>query len=416
MSRSTRTWLRVALPALLVIASIAGGLGPVPGASGQVIATATPAVTVSAVASVSPVATAPVMADVPGTSTPAAVGATTPVMAVATVTQVATVVASPPTSVATTLVTPDAVATGSVVPGTATVMVTGTSVAGTVTPVVPPVATAGAGVPPAGAARPPGMPGNPWGGMVPGLPGRGSAVGGVAPTPKPVTAVTGSVRSRDAMSGAFTSLAAGHGHTCGLTSGGTAYCWGYNDQGQLGDGTTELISTIPVAVSGGKTFTSLVAGEAHTCGLASVGTAYCWGRNGSGQLGDGTRDYWGSTSDRTVPVAVTGGLIFETIQASGWHTCAITKEIFSAYCWGSNGYGQIGDGAGGSSGNTDDRVSPVRVSTYLQFKTMALGGNREGFTCGLTVDLKSYCWGYNAEGQLGDGTTAQRLSPVAVDV
>jgi len=121
MPRSTRTWFCLAVPALLVIASIVGGLGPVPGASGQVVATATPAVTVSAVASVSPVATAPVMADVPGTSTPAAVVATTPVMAVASGT--ATIVVGVRTSVATVVptvvATPDAVATGSVVAGTA---------------------------------------------------------------------------------------------------------------------------------------------------------------------------------------------------------------------------------------------------------------------------------------------------------
>ena len=86
----------------------------------------------------------------------------------------------------------------------------------------------------------------------------------------------------------FTAIAAGNGHNCGLTSAGAAFCWGGNDYGQLGDGTTTN-QTTPVAVMGGLIFTSVTAGGSHSCGLTSVGAAYCWGFNTSGNLGDGTR-------------------------------------------------------------------------------------------------------------------------------
>src|SRR5438093_1346706 len=122
------------------------------------------------------------------------------------------------------------------------------------------------------------------------------------------------------------SLAAGRWHTCGLTSTGAAYCWGDNQEGQLGSGSTTGSST-PVAVAGGLTFRTLVAGPVHTCGLTSFGAAYCWG-------GD-----FGST-----PVAVSGDLSFSAIAAGGYyapsvpdgyrpHTCGLTNAG-TAYCWG----------------------------------------------------------------------------------
>ena len=99
----------------------------------------------------------------------------------------------------------------------------------------------------------------------------------------------------------FTSLVVGERHTCGLETGtGTAWCWGWNGYGQLGDGTAGTDRRSPVAVKGGRAFVSLVAGQQHTCGLeAGTGTAWCWGWNDDGQLGDGT-----SGTDRSVPVAV----------------------------------------------------------------------------------------------------------------
>lgn len=95
----------------------------------------------------------------------------------------------------------------------------------------------------------------------------------------------------------FTALTARGYHTCGLTNVGAAYCWGGNDYGQAGDGTT-VDRASPVPVGGGLVFAALTSGYGHTCGRTTTGAAFCWGRNTSGQLGDGT------TTDRLLPVAV----------------------------------------------------------------------------------------------------------------
>ena len=208
----------------------------------------------------------------------------------------------------------------------------------------------------------------------------------------------------------FTALVAGGNHTCGLVSGGTAYCWGYNASGQLGDGTSGTNRTAPVAVSGGLTFTALVAGDKHTCGLVSGGTAYCWGYNDEGQLGDGTSGNGTNSANRTVPVAVSGGLTFTALMAGAYHTCGLVSGG-TAYCWGYNGKGQLGDGTSGNGGNSANRTTPVAVSGGRTFTALVAGGSH---TCGLVSGGTAYCWGENGYGQLGDGTKDDRITPVAV--
>jgi alpha-tubulin suppressor-like RCC1 family protein len=208
---------------------------------------------------------------------------------------------------------------------------------------------------------------------------------------------------------------AGDKHSCGLTSAGKAYCWGANFNGELGDGSTTNSSSLPVAVSapsGGSvlTFSSISAGANHTCGLTSAGSAYCWGSNIGGQLGDG------STTDSSVPVAVSapsGGstLTFSSITTgnNGLHSCGVTSTG-TAYCWGLNSLGQLGDGS------TTDSSVPVAVSapsggSVLTFSSISAGANH---SCGLTSTGSAYCWGDNSLGQLGDGSTTPSSLPVAL--
>ena len=145
----------------------------------------------------------------------------------------------------------------------------------------------------------------------------------------------------------FTAMSAGYTHSCGVTAAGAAYCWGYNEYGALGDGTTTNRLT-PGLVAGGVSFAAVSAGDFHNCGVTAAGAVYCWGDNSSGQLGDGT------TTTRLSPVLVTGGLSFAALSAGSRHTCGVTAAG-AAYCWGSNGSGQLGDGT------TTDRLAPVRV-------------------------------------------------------
>lgn len=190
----------------------------------------------------------------------------------------------------------------------------------------------------------------------------------------------------------------GGSFACGLASGGTAYCWGDNDQGQLGTGTNDS-SYVPVEVDAAFTFSAIAVGTDHACGIrASNGDAYCWGDNNYGQLGDGT------TTDRTSPTAVTGGHTFAAIAGGARHTCGLASTG-TTYCWGDNFEGQIGDGT-----NTD-RTSPTTVAGGLGFVDVTTG---DLHSCGWTLGNLAYCWGANGNGQLGDGTTTDRNEPVAV--
>ena len=198
---------------------------------------------------------------------------------------------------------------------------------------------------------------------------------------------------------AFRQVSTGNLHSCGVTTDDRAYCWGYNGWGQLGDGTRTTQRTVPTPVAGGLRFRQVSASVAHSCGITTEDKAYCWGDNDDGELGDGTR------VSRLAPVAVAATRRFRQISAGGSHTCAV--DLFNrAFCWGAGGAGQLGDGT-----NTR-RLFPAKVSQgELAFSRISAGSQ---FTCAVTTSNRAYCWGWNANGQLGDRTKIPRPIPTAV--
>ena len=185
----------------------------------------------------------------------------------------------------------------------------------------------------------------------------------------------------------FRQVSAESNHTCGLTTENQAYCWGA--------GADQLN---PVRVRTTKQFAQLDAGFNYTCAVTLLDRAFCWGSNSHGQLGNGT------TARRDRPQVVVGGLSFERVTAGFIHTCGATTTN-RAYCWGANGNGQLGDGT------TSQRLRPVAVAGGQLFKQLSAG---DAHTCGLTSDGLVYCWGDNSAGQLGDGTRTERLTPIPV--
>lgn len=194
-----------------------------------------------------------------------------------------------------------------------------------------------------------------------------------------------------------TITAASDKFTCGLTLSGAAYCWGRNDHGQLGDGsTTERLT--PTPVFGALTFREISSGSAHTCALTNTGSVYCWGMNSKGQLGITDK------TDRTQPTLVPGGLVFIQINAGGYQTCGRLTSG-AAYCWGDNRFGQLGDGS------LTERDVPTAVHGGLLFHQVKTDSTH---TCALTTSGRAFCWGGNSSGELGDSTTTLRRTPTPV--
>lgn len=199
----------------------------------------------------------------------------------------------------------------------------------------------------------------------------------------------------------FVTVSAGDSSACGLNNAGRAFCWGYNRQGQLGNGGTASRGT-PGVVTTALTFTSITVGGSHSCGLATGGVAYCWGADSLGQLGDARQ----VNSTTPIPVILNDGpAIFTRINAGFRHTCALTADG-TAYCWGSNSSAQIGNGT------RSDSNTPALVGGGLRFSEITASGDH---TCGIAIGGAGYCWGSNADGQLGNGSSGGvALTPVAV--
>ncbi len=201
-------------------------------------------------------------------------------------------------------------------------------------------------------------------------------------------------------------VSVGESHACAVLSGGHVDCWGDNEYGQLGDGTT-IGSDTPVEVQGISTATEVGAADGsseiggggfHACALLESGHVDCWGPNGSGQLGNGTYE------DQKTPVEVQGISSATQITLGSYHTCALLSSGH-VDCWGHNVRGQLGDGG------TEGHNTPVEVQGISSATQISAGGQH---TCALLSGGHVDCWGSNSQGQLGDGGTGNSDTPVEV--
>ncbi len=192
-------------------------------------------------------------------------------------------------------------------------------------------------------------------------------------------------------------IAAGAYHTVALKNDGTVWAWGWNDCGQLGDGTTTN-RTIPVQVKGISDVVAIAAGMYHTVALKNDGTVWAWGVNEYGKLGDGT------TNNSFTPVQVNGISNVKAIAAGAYHTVAL-KNDGTVWTWGYNHYGELGNGT------TVDSSTPVQVKGISDVKAIAAGACH---TVALKNDGTVWAWGCNYDGELGNGTAVDSSTPVQV--
>lgn len=210
----------------------------------------------------------------------------------------------------------------------------------------------------------------------------------------------------------FVALALGHAGTCGLTADGFTWCWG----GRYGPSTDPQYRMAPALLKGAPLFRALAGGNRHACGVTEGGEAWCWGSNRFGQLAQPPQ---GLDDDRPSPQRVPADARFVSIAGGSVHTCALTADG-QAWCWGRNDKGQLGIGTAegvcmGQFGNTSSCIGgpylPRRVAGDARFRELTLG---QLHTCGLTEGGEAWCWGWNYDGQLGDGGTQDRSAPVQV--
>jgi alpha-tubulin suppressor-like RCC1 family protein len=214
----------------------------------------------------------------------------------------------------------------------------------------------------------------------------GDAAYGLTRTP---TRAGGALRFKTVTAGNYF----GDNFWCGLTSEGTAYCWGGNTFGTLGDITRppRATATQPAAVSGGHVFKTISAGYI-ACGLTNAGDVYCWGPEVN------YPPFANNVAGGLVPTKLLGAPLFDTLSVGENHACGLTSDG-KAWCWGRNLLGQLGIAATISGSNT-----PHAVSGGLSFRSISAGNDH---TCGVTAGGAGYCWGRNHSGQLGDASVNQ---------
>ena len=198
-------------------------------------------------------------------------------------------------------------------------------------------------------------------------------------------------------------ICVGFANICGIDENSELLCWGANNFGQLGNYTTDN-SYYPVLITNGQNsrWESVGLGGYHTCGVDKDDDLWCWGGNDHGQLGDGT------TVHSSYPLFITNSqnISWKSISLGVYHTCGIDKSD-RLWCWGGNDYGQLGDGS-----NADSNY-PVLITNGQNntWKSISLGAY---YTCGIDENGKLWCWGSNNNGQLGDGTTINSSYPLLI--
>lgn len=198
-----------------------------------------------------------------------------------------------------------------------------------------------------------------------------------------------------------TQISTRSGHGCARRSGGTVSCWGRNGSGAVGDDRIDRSFARPVEVLGLRDVEEVSVGGAHTCARLLSGSVVCWGSNGRKQLGTSELIPQSST-----PRSVDGLTNVVEISAGSTHTCA-RDASGAVWCWGENSVGQLGAGTTGA-----DRALATRVVGLDDAVELASG---TAFSCARRAGGGVSCWGEVSFGGLGDGTNARRSSPVAVD-
>lgn len=221
----------------------------------------------------------------------------------------------------------------------------------------------------------------------------------VTPTTTSTTVPTATPTSVPATLQGVSSYGVGNAN-CAIMANKSLWCWGAGGNGQLGNGGA-VNSGTPVQEATASLWNSLSVGYAglSDCAIKTNGTLWCWGYNSSGQLGDGT------TTGRTVPTAVGSSTDWSSVFVGYLTTCAL-KTDHTMWCWGENSSGQVGDGT------TTNRTTPTQVGSFTDWSNVQVSLN--GTVCAMRSDNSLWCWGYNANGQVGDGSTTNRSSPVQI--
>jgi alpha-tubulin suppressor-like RCC1 family protein len=249
-----------------------------------------------------------------------------------------------------------------------------------------------------------------WGANTSGQLGSGSTSGSAVHLPLPVD-----MSNLGSTNRSFLSVTAGEAHSCGVSGIGDAFCWGSNTSGRLGIGNadTTAVAVRPEPVHTGnaalftasysKKFVHVGTGTAHACGLAADANIYCWGSNALGQLG--TSSVAGASVE---PARVDwSGAVGTPIQLTvgAYHSCALTDRG-TAYCWGEDANDKLGDGVGSTNQST-----PRLVTGASRFVELTAGVQH---TCALDGERNVYCWGDGSKLQLGTTTTADEPNPAAI--